>query len=143
MQASVAFIVGLLFGLGLLLSGMANPAKVLGFLDLAGAWDPSLMLVMIGAIALAIVPFAWAKKRSVSLLGCPLALPTATKIDRRLMIGSVLFGAGWGLSGFCPGPAMVALGAGEIKALIFVIFMLLGMSTFAFIEHKVRLQRRV
>jgi hypothetical protein len=138
MQASVAFIVGLLFGLGLLLSGMANPAKVLGFLDLTGAWDPSLMLVMIGAIALAMVPFAWAKKHRVSLLGCPLVLPTATKIDRRLIIGSVLFGAGWGLIGFCPGPAMVAVGAGEIKAVIFVVFMLMGMAIFAWIENKRR-----
>jgi uncharacterized protein len=143
MQASVAFLVGLLFGLGLLLSGMANPAKVLGFLDLAGVWDPSLMLVMVGAIALAMGPFAWAKKHRVSLLGCPLSLPTATQIDRRLVVGSVLFGVGWGLTGFCPGPALVALGAGEIKALIFVVFMLLGMATFAVIENKRHIQGKV
>jgi hypothetical protein len=136
MQASASFVVGLIFGLGLLISGMANPAKVLSFLDLAGVWDPSLMLVMVGAIAVAILPFSWAKKHKQSLLGCPINLPSATQIDRRLLIGSLLFGSGWGIAGFCPGPALVALGAGESKALIFVVFMVLGMLLFTLLEKR-------
>lgn len=130
MRVFVAFASGLVFGLGLILSGMANPAKVLGFLDLAGRWDPSLVLVMVGAIGVGLAAFSLAKKRKRSLLGAEMKLPTATRIDRPLVLGAVMFGAGWGLAGFCPGPALVALGMGEFKALVFVLAMLAGMVLF-------------
>jgi len=136
MQAVFALIAGLVFGLGLILSGMANPAKVLAFLDLAGRWDPSLALVMAGAIAVALPAFAWAKRRKTSMLGTPLSLPTSTTIDARLVGGGLLFGVGWGLAGFCPGPALVALGMGEAKALLFVVAMLAGMGGFELIERR-------
>ena len=136
MQAVFALISGLVFGLGLILSGMANPAKVLAFLDLAGRWDPSLALVMAGAIAVALPAFAWAKRRKTSLLGTPLSLPASTTIDARLVGGGLLFGVGWGLAGFCPGPALVALGMGEAKALLFVVAMLAGMGGFELIERR-------
>ena len=127
---------GLVFGLGLIVSGMANPAKVLGFLDLAGPWDPSLAFVMAGAIAVAAVAFASAKKRTVSVLGAGMKLSTSRDIDRQLVIGSVLFGIGWGVAGFCPGPGLVALGMGEIKALVFVVAMLVGMGIFELLERR-------
>jgi uncharacterized protein len=104
---------GVVFGIGLIVSGMANPAKVLGFLDLAGNWDPSLAFVMAGAIVVGSVAFAVARNRAVSLIGLQMRLPTATQIDRRLVLGGLLFGVGWGIAGFCPGPALVALGMGE------------------------------
>ena len=125
---------GLVFGLGLLLSGMADPAKVLGFLDLAGRWDPSLALVMAGAIGVGAIAFARARTRATSLLGAGMQLPTKRTLDRRLIVGSALFGAGWGLAGFCPGPALVALGLGEPKAVVFVAAMLAGMGLFELIE---------
>ena len=132
-----ALLAGLVFGLGLIVSGMANPAKVLGFLDLAGAWDPSLAFVMAGAIAVAALAFALAKQRTVSLLGSAMNLPASSNdIDRRLVFGSVLFGIGWGVGGFCPGPGLVALGMGEIKALVFVGAMLAGMGVFELIERR-------
>ena len=115
---------------------MADPAKVLGFLDLAGAWDPSLALVMAGAIAVGGLAFAVAKRRTVSFLGAAMKLPTSRDIDRRLLIGSVLFGIGWGVAGFCPGPGLVALGMGEVKALVFVVAMLLGMGAFELFERR-------
>ena len=136
MFVAIAFLAGLVFGIGLLLSGMADPAKVLGFLDLAGDWDPSLALVMAGAIAVAAVGFAVARRRAKSLLGAPIQLPTKRTINRRLIVGSTLFGAGWGLAGFCPGPALVALGMGEAKAIVFVVAMLAGMGLFALIEAR-------
>ena len=136
MFVAIAFLAGLVFGIGLLLSGMADPAKVLGFLDLAGPWDPSLALVMAGAIAVAAGGFAVARRRAKSLLGAPIQLPTKRTIDRRLIVGSTLFGAGWGLAGFCPGPALVALGMGEAKAIVFVVAMLAGMGLFALIEAR-------
>ena len=130
MRVATAFLAGLVFGLGLLLSGMADPAKVLGFLDLADAWDPSLMFVMGGAVGVGAVAFAFARRRRRSLLGEPMQWPTKTSIDRRLVLGALLFGAGWGLAGFCPGPAIVALGVGEPKAVVFVVAMLAGMGLF-------------
>ncbi len=136
MLVAIAFVAGLVFGIGLLLSGMADPAKVLGFLDLAGSWDPSLALVMVGAIAVATIGFAVARRRTTSLLGTPIRLPTKRSIDRRLVVGSTLFGAGWGLAGFCPGPALVALGTGEGKAIVFVAAMLAGMGLFELIESR-------
>ncbi|MEA3300255.1 MAG: DUF6691 family protein [Pseudomonadota bacterium] len=133
-----AFAVGLLFGLGLLTSGMANPAKVLGFLDLAGAWDPSLALVMGGAVAVGLVGFGFAGKRALSLLGAPLQVPTRRDIDRPLVLGSLGFGIGWGLAGFCPGPALVALGAGELKAAVFTLAMLAGMGVYEVLQRPAR-----
>ena len=129
-------LVGLVFGFGLTLSGMANPAKVLGFLDLFGRWDPSLALVMGGAVAVASAAFFLMRKRTVSLLGAPVKLPTAEGIDRRLVGGGLLFGMGWGMAGFCPGPALVALGMGESKAALFVLAMLVGMGLFELLERR-------
>ena len=136
MLVFTSLLAGLVFGLGLIVSGMANPAKVLGFLDLAGAWDPSLAFVMAGAIAVGAVAFALAGKRSTSLIGAEMRLPAARPTDRRLVAGSVVFGIGWGIAGFCPGPALVALGMGETKALIFVGAMLVGMGLFELLERR-------
>ena len=127
---------GLIFGFGLILSGMANPAKVLGFLDLFGRWDPSLALVMGGAVAVTSAAFLLMRGRAVSLLGSPVKLPTAEGIDRRLVGGGLLFGIGWGIVGFCPGPALVALGMGEGKAALFVFAMLVGMGLFELLERR-------
>jgi uncharacterized protein len=138
MIALASLLAGLVFGLGLIVSGMANPAKVLGFLDLAGHWDPSLAFVMAGAIAVGSVAFLAARRRSKSLLGAAMRLPSARGIDRRLVVGSVVFGVGWGIAGFCPGPGLVALGMGEAKALVFVLAMLAGMGIFELIEHRGR-----
>jgi uncharacterized protein len=130
------FAVGLLFGIGLILSGMTDPGKVIGFLDLFGAWDPSLALVMGGAIMVGAVAFALARKRSTTFLGGLLRLPTSTVIDRPLVLGSLLFGAGWGLAGFCPGPALVSLGTGQPKAAVFVLAMLAGMLVFELAQRR-------
>lgn len=128
MNALLALLSGLVFGLGLIAGGMTNPAKVKGFLDLAGAWDPSLGLVMGGAVAVGVFAFAAAKRRQTSWTGAHMEIPTNRVIDRRLLIGGVLFGAGWGLAGFCPGPALVAAGAGSATAIVFVAAMLAGMA---------------
>ncbi len=135
MTLLTAWLTGLVFGIGLIISGMANPAKVLGFLDLAGPWDPSLVLVMAGAIAVGSGAFFVAGRRALSFLGAEMRLPAAGQIDRRLLAGGALFGIGWGIAGFCPGPGLVALGMGEIKALVFVIAMLAGMGAFELIER--------
>lgn len=127
MQRVIAFLVGLLFGWALLLSGMTDPGKVLGFLDLFGAWDPSLAFVMGGAIAVGFFAFALARRRTRTFLGGALHLPAADAIDKPLVAGSLLFGAGWGLAGFCPGPAIVSLASGQAKAAVFVAAMLAGM----------------
>jgi uncharacterized membrane protein YedE/YeeE len=132
----ISFICGLIFGIGLIVSGMADPAKVLGFLDLAGMWNPSLIFVMAGAVLIGFLAFSYAGRRKTTLSGKELKLPSATRIDRRLVLGSVLFGAGWGLAGFCPGPAVVALGMGLPKALCFVLAMLAGMGLFELIERR-------
>lgn len=125
-----SFIVGLIFGIGLILAGMTNPAKVIGFLDITGTWDPSLAFVMGGGILVAIIAFRFAKKRTVNFLGGAMRMPTSDMIDKRLVIGSLLFGAGWGMAGFCPGPALTSMGAGNPKAVIFVIAMIAGMALF-------------
>ena len=132
-----SFLSGLVFGAGLIVSGMGNPAKVLGFLDIAGRWDPSLALVMGGAVAVGLVAFAIAKRRQTTWLGLPMVLPAATVIDRRLVIGSVLFGVGWGLAGICPGPAIVLVGAGVAKGVIFMAAMLAGMAVFEGVERAI------
>jgi len=136
MYAVYAFVAGLVFGIGLIVSGMYSPVKVLGFLDLAGKWDPSLAFVMAGAIAVAVVAFTIAGRRTTTLIGGPMHMPTARDIDARLVGGSLLFGIGWGLAGFCPGPALVALGTGHVKAFMFVVSMLAGMGIYEFIEHR-------
>ncbi|MCC1496033.1 DUF6691 family protein [Alcanivorax sp. 1008] len=130
-----ALLVGLIFGLGLILGGMTNPAKVIGFLDLFGNWDPSLALVMGGAVLIGLVTFRVAGGRPTSLIGEPMRIPTNNDIDHRLVIGSLVFGAGWGLAGFCPGPALVAFGSGSLKASIFVAAMVAGMGLFEVIER--------
>ncbi|MBC7206538.1 MAG: hypothetical protein H5U27_08465 [Methyloversatilis sp.] len=135
MQALIALVAGLLFGLGLLLSGMANPTKVVGFLDLAGNWDPSLALVMAGAIGAALPSFTMARKRSTAWAGCALALPSATQIDAPLVLGSLTFGVGWGLAGYCPGPALVSLGTGSAPAVVFVLAMIAGMAIHAWLTR--------
>lgn len=134
MQLIVAFGIGLLFGLGLIVSGMTNPAKVLGFLDLSGSWDPSLLFVMGGAILVAVGAFRLARGRQRALLGNAMRLPSATNIDRRLVLGSLAFGVGWGLAGFCPGPAIASLAAGSVKPLIFTGAMVAGMGLFELFE---------
>ncbi len=136
MYPLTSLLAGLVFGIGLIVSGMANPAKVLGFLDLAGHWDPSLALVMGGAVGVGLVTFAIAKRRTLSLLGAEMKLPKARGIDRRLVGGGLLFGIGWGVAGFCPGPAVVALGMGEPKAVVFVAAMLVGMGFFELLKRR-------
>jgi uncharacterized membrane protein YedE/YeeE len=138
MPVITALLAGLVFGIGLIVSGMADPAKVLAFLDLAGAWDPSLMLVMAGAIAIGAFAFAVARGRKASFIGLEMKLPTARRIDYRLVGGSVLFGMGWGFAGLCPGPALVALGTGQGKAALYVGAMLVGMGVFEWLEQRPR-----
>ncbi len=132
------FIVGLLFGWGLLISGMTDPGKVIGFLDLAGTWDPSLAFVMGGGIVVGLFGFTVAKKRTSSFLGSAMHLPTSRDIDRRLVLGSLTFGAGWGLAGFCPGPGIVTLGAGEPKAALFVVAMVVGMLVYEGLDRRAK-----
>jgi len=142
MTRLAALLAGLLFGIGLMVSGMATPAKVLSFLDLAGRWDPSLAFVMAGAIAVGSMAFFVANRRNSSLLGAPMQLPAGTAITSRLIFGSAVFGIGWGLAGFCPGPALIALGAGYPKAVGFVAAMIAGMVIFELAERaKATMQR--
>ena len=136
MRKLTALLAGLLFGFGLLLAGMANPAKVLGFLDLAGAWDPSLALVMAAAVATAVLPFTWARKHERSLLDAPMQLPQNKQLDRRLIGGGLLFGVGWGIAGICPGPALAILLSGHWQAIVFVLAMLAGMWLFSALERR-------
>ncbi|MDD0997564.1 YeeE/YedE family protein [Pseudomonas sp. TNT2022 ID1044] len=131
-----AFFAGLIFGLGLLLAGMTNPAKVLAFLDVAGAWDPSLALVMGGAIAVAVIPLNWARKNKQSLLGARMQLPVKKELDARLIGGSLVFGIGWGIAGICPGPAVAILLTGRWQIIIFVLAMLTGMHLFSALESR-------
>lgn len=135
MHILIALIVGLVFGIGLIVSGMTDPAKVIGFLDLTGSWDPSLAFVMGGAILVGLVAFRVAGKRERSLLGEAMRLPTATRIDRRLVLGSLAFGAGWGLAGYCPGPALASLATGATEPLVFTVAMVAGMGLFELLER--------
>ena len=127
MKNILTFIAGLAFGIGLIISGMTNPAKVIGFLDILGNWDPSLMFVMLGAIPISFIGFKFIEKKASTIFNEPLHLPGKTHINTELIVGSLLFGSGWALAGLCPGPALVALGSGSSKAMIFVVAMLAGM----------------
>ena len=142
MRIFMALIAGLVFGIGLIVSGMSNPAKVLGFLDLAGNWDPSLALVMAGAILISFIPFQLASRTPRALLGEPMRLPSARDIDRRLVLGSLVFGVGWGLAGYCPGPALVSLALGGYKPLVFVGSMVGGMVLFQWLDALSQAHRR-
>ena len=135
MKVVSALLSGLLFGLGLILSGMSDPSKVLGFLDLAEKWDPSLAFVMGGAVLVGTLVFPFATKRQNSILGDTMRLPTATRIDRRLVLGGLTFGVGWGLAGYCPGPALASLAQGGGKPLVFFTAMLGGMALFEVIDR--------
>jgi uncharacterized membrane protein YedE/YeeE len=121
------FCIGVFFGWGLIISGMTNPQKILGFLDLAGQWDPSLIFVMVGAVIVGLAGFYVVSKRTETFFGGAFHVPTRRDITKPLVIGSLIFGAGWGIAGFCPGPAIVALGAGHLKAFAFLAAMLVGM----------------
>ncbi|WP_127960313.1 YeeE/YedE family protein [Serratia microhaemolytica] len=134
MNLFFALLAGLIFGFGLLISGMANPAKVIGFLDITRVWDPSLAFVMGGAISVGFFAFRVAKRRKNSFCGTPINLPTQQQVNKRLIGGALLFGIGWGLAGICPGPALVLLGAGNSRGLLFVAAMLMGMILFEQLE---------
>jgi len=127
MKNFLVFISGLVFGIGLIISGMSNPYTVIGFLDLAGNWNPSLAFVMIGAVGVTLLFTRWVVARQKTIFNDPLHLPGTTHINKELVIGGFIFGAGWAIAGFCPGPAVVALGAGYFKALVFVVAMIAGM----------------
>jgi len=135
MPLITAFLAGLIFGTGLILSGMTNPAKVLAFLDVTGLWDPSLAFVMVGAILVAAIGFRFAGERGRSLFGGRLHIPGAIGIDKRLVLGSLTFGAGWGLVGYCPGPAIAALAVGGKPTLMFIGAMVAGMAVFEVVER--------
>lgn len=136
LKTLLALLSGIIFGLGLIVAGMANPAKVLAFLDVTGVWDPSLALVMAGAIAVAAPAFLWARRRERSLLGETLQIPAAGRLDRRLLAGSALFGIGWGIAGICPGPAWVLAGAEINRVWPFLLAMLAGMALYDVIMRR-------
>ena len=142
MNAVCALVAGLLFGIGLIVSGMTDPSKIIGFLDLAGAWDPSLAFVMGGAILVGLVAFHAARRRKAALLGGAMLLPATRSIDRPLVLGSIAFGVGWGLAGYCPGPAIVALGAGQDKAVVFTVAMIAGMALYEAADRRFHARRR-
>lgn len=130
MPLLISLLLGVIFGVGLILAGMSDPAKVLAFLDIAGNWDPSLALVMGGAIGVAAPAYALARHRTTTWLGTPVPFETPAPVDSSLLVGSIIFGIGWGLSGFCPGPALVGLGAAYLPATVFVIAMVFGMEAY-------------
>lgn len=138
MQLLSAIICGVLFGFGLIIAGMTDSTKVLGFLDIAGTWDPSLIFVMVAGIGIAAIPFRFASARSHSILNLNMQLPTKRTIDTRLIGGSLLFGVGWGIAGLCPGPVLVIFGSGSSKGSLFFIAMLAGMAIFELLEKKWR-----
>ncbi len=131
----LALLAGVVFGIGLIVAQMVNPVKVIGFLDIAGAWDPSLALVMGAAVLVGLPTFWYAKTRAQSLSGDAFQWPSSRVIDRRLIGGSLAFGAGWGLAGLCPGPALVTAASGNLMAILFVAAMLVGFFGFAQIEQ--------
>jgi len=135
----VAFLAGLLFGIGLIVAQMTNPAKVIGFLDITGAWDPSLAFVMLGGIGVYSVGYWLSRTRNARpFLVAEFKLPIARQIDRALVLGAIVFGAGWGLSGFCPGPAITSAGFGEPQVWVFVAAMLAGMMLFRLRDRSAR-----
>lgn len=136
MTMLISLLCGLLFGTGLIVSGMADPAKVLAFLDITRMWDPSLALVMVGAIMVGLIAFRVAKRRTQAVLGGVIQRPDTTKIDVRLVAGAVLFGVGWGLAGICPGPALILLSSGIAKGGVFVIAMLVGMTLYQWVARR-------
>lgn len=135
LQWLTAWTAGLILGLGLILSGMANPAKVVGFLDVTGLWDPSLALVMGGGLVVGALGYRWLRDRHSTLLGDPMNLPTNAVINGRLIGGSVLFGIGWGVTGICPGPGLVLLGAGMDAGVIYCLALLTGMLIYSVVEY--------
>lgn len=130
MKAASYLLSGLLFSLGLIVSGMTQPAKVVGFLDFLGDWDPSLAFVMGGAVLIHFPFYLWKKRRSRPLWAGSFSVPSRKDIDGRLMVGATLFGAGWGLGGYCPGPALASLGSGSAGTFVFVLSMVVGMAAF-------------
>ncbi len=132
----IALLAGLIFGFGLIVSAMVNPDKVQNFLDISGTWDPSLALVMGGAIAVGFLAFTLAKRRNQTFMGTPIYLPTSRFIDKRLVLGSLTFGIGWGLAGICPGPGLVLVGSGNVQGMVFVAAMLIGMGIFELLERR-------
>jgi uncharacterized protein len=130
-RGAVAFVVGLVFSVGLALSGMTRPSKVLGFLDVTGSWDPSLAFVMGAALAITLVAFPLILRRSRPFLGSSFHVPQANEVDKRLIAGAAIFGVGWGIAGYCPGPALVTAGSGAVPAAIFAVAMVVGMTAFA------------
>ncbi|MBC5791376.1 DUF6691 family protein [Providencia sp. JUb39] len=135
MPIIIALVSGILFGLGLLLAGMGNPAKILAFLDITGNWDPSLLITMAVAMVISGIAFQLVKKRKTSVLNCPLQIPTSKVIDKKLVIGSVLFGLGWGLGGICPGPAILLTGMGLTQGILFALAMIAGMTIFQLFQR--------
>lgn len=136
-----ALVVGFIFALGLGVSGMTQPQKVVGFLDLFGNWDPSLIFVMAGSIIVHFITYKFIRKRNSPLLSAKWHVPTKKDITLSLVLGSFLFGIGWGLGGFCPGPAVTSLASFEQKPFLFVISMLVGMYVFKFMDKKFKFQR--
>ena len=135
MPIIIALVSGILFGLGLLLAGMGNPAKILAFLDITGNWDPSLLVTMAVAMVISGIAFQLVKKRKTSVLNCPLQIPSSNVIDKKLVIGSVLFGLGWGLGGICPGPAILLTGMGLTQGILFALAMIAGMAIFQLFQR--------
>ncbi|HHR6131043.1 TPA: DUF6691 family protein [Providencia alcalifaciens] len=135
MPIIIALVSGILFGLGLLLAGMGNPAKILAFLDITGNWDPSLLVTMAVAMLISGIAFQLVKKRKTSVLNCPLQIPSSNVIDKKLVIGSVLFGLGWGLGGICPGPAILLTGMGLTQGILFTLAMIAGMAIFQLFQR--------
>lgn len=134
MPIIIALISGLLFGIGLILAGMSNPAKILGFIDITGHWDPSLLITMVVAMGVSAIAFKVIKKRQVSVLNYRMQIPINQKIDKPLIIGSILFGIGWGLAGICPGPALLLTGMGITQGILFTLAMIAGMSIFQIVK---------
>jgi uncharacterized membrane protein YedE/YeeE len=134
--AVAAFACGLVFGIGLLVSGMADPAKVIAFLDVTGRFDPTLLVVMASALIVSAMAYALAKRREASYMGRAFNVPVSRTIDRRLVAGALVFGIGWGIAGVCPGPGFVVLGAGRLEGVVFVAAMLAGMGVFELLERR-------
>lgn len=140
MRSVVAFLVGILFAIGLGVSGMTRPDIVRGFLDVTGEWDWRLMGVMIGAIGVHMIAFRLITKRASPILDLKFQLPTKKDLDYRLIVGAMIFGIGWGWSGICPGPAIVSLASGNAVFVLFIISMLIGMKTFQLLDSKLKIK---